>query len=137
MVQKKILKNGIMYECINNNIPYVLAGSVRDDGPIPDVITDIMEAQRKYKLVLKDAKMVLMLSTMLHSIAVGNMLPASVKVVAVDISQSVVTKLLDRGTTQAIGVVTDVGSFLPMVVQNLEKLTSPPSHSKVKKTKKE
>jgi len=137
MVQKKILKNGIMYECINNNVPYVLAGSVRDDGPIPDVITDIMEAQRKYKLVLKDAKMVLMLSTMLHSIAVGNMLPASVKVVAVDISQSVVTKLLDRGTTQAIGVVTDVGSFLPMVVQNLEKLTSPPSHSKEKKTKKE
>ena len=86
-------------------------------GLIPEVITDIIEAQRKYKLVLKDAKMVLMLSTMLHSIAVENMLPASVKVVAVDISQSVVTKLLDRGTTQAdIGVVTDVGSFLPMVV---------------------
>ena len=74
MVQKKILKGGIMYECIINNVPYVLAGSVRDDGPIPEVITDIIEAQRKYKLVLKDAKMVLMLSTMLHSIAVGNML---------------------------------------------------------------
>jgi lysine-ketoglutarate reductase/saccharopine dehydrogenase-like protein (TIGR00300 family) len=123
MVQKKILENGVMYECIINNIPFVLAGSVRDDGPIPDVITDIVEAQRKYKILLKDAKMVLMLSTMLHSIAVGNMLPASVKVVAVDISQPVVTKLLDRGTNQAIGVVTDVGTFLPMVVQYLQQMT--------------
>jgi lysine-ketoglutarate reductase/saccharopine dehydrogenase-like protein (TIGR00300 family) len=122
MVQKKILKNGVMYECIINNIPFVLAGSVRDDGPIPDVITDIVEAQRKYKILLKDVKMVLMLSTMLHSIAVGNMLPASVKVVAVDISQPVVTKLLDRGTNQAIGVVTDVGTFLPMVVQHLQQM---------------
>jgi lysine-ketoglutarate reductase/saccharopine dehydrogenase-like protein (TIGR00300 family) len=124
MVQKKILENGVMYECIINNIPFVLAGSVRDDGPIPDVITDIVEAQRKYKILLKDAKMVLMLSTMLHSIAVGNMLPASVKVVAVDISQPVVTKLLDRGTNQAIGVVTDVGTFLPMVVQHLQQMTN-------------
>jgi lysine-ketoglutarate reductase/saccharopine dehydrogenase-like protein (TIGR00300 family) len=122
MVQKKILKSGVMYECIISDIPFVLAGSIRDDGPIPDVITDIVEAQRKYKLLLKDAKMVLMLSTMLHSIAVGNMLPASIKVVAVDISQPVVTKLLDRGTTQAIGVVTDIGSFLPMIVQCLEQI---------------
>jgi lysine-ketoglutarate reductase/saccharopine dehydrogenase-like protein (TIGR00300 family) len=122
MVQKKILKSGIMYECIINNIPFVLAGSIRDDGPIPDVITDIVEAQRKYKTLLKDVKMVLMLSTMLHSIAVGNMLPASIKVVAVDISQPVVTKLLDRGTTQAIGVVTDIGTFLPMIVQCLEQI---------------
>ena len=111
-----------MYECIANNIPFVLAGSVRDDGPIPDVVTDIVEAQRKYKQLLKDAEMVLMLSTMLHSIAVGNMLPASVKVVAVDISQPVVTKLLDRGTNQAIGIVTDVGAFLPMVIQHLEQM---------------
>ena len=120
MVEKKVLEKGIMYECIINNIPFVLAGSIRDDGPIPDVVTDVVEAQRKYKQVLKDTKMVLMLSTMLHSIAVGNMLPATVKVVAVDISQPVVTKLLDRGTTQAIGIVTDVGAFLPMVVQQLE-----------------
>jgi hypothetical protein len=122
MVQQNILKTGVMYECIINDIPFVLAGSIRDDGPIPDVITDILEAQRKYKILLKDAKMVLMLSTMLHSIAVGNMLPASIKVVAVDISQPVVTKLLDRGTTQAIGVVTDIGSFLPMIVQCLEQI---------------
>ncbi len=124
MVEKKVLEKGIMYECIINNIPFVLAGSIRDDGPIPDVVTDVVEAQRKYKQVLKDTKMVLMLSTMLHSIAVGNMLPATVKVVAVDISQPVVTKLLDRGTTQAIGIVTDVGAFLPMVVQQLEQQTT-------------
>jgi lysine-ketoglutarate reductase/saccharopine dehydrogenase-like protein (TIGR00300 family) len=123
MVEKKVLVKGIMYECIINDIPFVLAGSIRDDGPIPDVVTDVVEAQRKYKQVLKDTKMVLMLSTMLHSIAVGNMLPATVKVVAVDISQPVVTKLLDRGTTQAIGIVTDVGAFLPMVVQQLEQQT--------------
>jgi lysine-ketoglutarate reductase/saccharopine dehydrogenase-like protein (TIGR00300 family) len=123
MVEKIVLEKGIMYECIINDIPFVLAGSIRDDGPIPDVVTDVVEAQRKYKQVLKDTKMVLMLSTMLHSIAVGNMLPATVKVVAVDISQPVVTKLLDRGTTQAIGIVTDVGAFLPMVVQQLEQQT--------------
>ena len=122
MVRKRILKSGIMYECIVNKIPFVLCGSIRDDGPIPDVVADILEAQRQYKEVLKGANMVLMLSTMLHSIAVGNMLPAKVKVVALDISQPVVTKLLDRGTTQAIGVVSDVGAFLPMVVQQLEKI---------------
>ena len=120
MVEKGILKKGIMYECIMNNIPFVLAGSIRDDGPIPDVLTDVVEAQREYKKVMKGTKMVLMLSTMLHSIAVGNMLPAKVKVIAVDISQPVVTKLLDRGTSQAVGIVTDVGAFLPIVVQYLE-----------------
>mgnify|MGYP003287884106 CR=1 FL=1 len=124
MVEKGILKKGIMYECIMNNIPFVLAGSIRDDGPIPDVLTDVVEAQREYKNVMKGTKMVLMLSTMLHSIAVGNMLPAKVKVIAVDISQPVVTKLLDRGTSQAVGIVTDVGAFLPIVVQYLEQLTA-------------
>ena len=124
MVENKILKSGIMYECIRNDIPFVLCGSIRDDGPIPDVITDIVEAQKEYKLLLRGANLVIMLSTMLHSIAVGNMLPASVKVIAVDINQSVVTKLLDRGTTQAIGVVTDIGSFLPIVMRNLEELGS-------------
>jgi hypothetical protein len=111
-----------MYECVSKKIPYVLAGSIRDDGPIPDVVTDVVQAQRKYKKLLENARMVLMFSTMLHSIAVGNMLPSSVKVVAVDISQPVVTKLLDRGTTQAIGVVTDVGTFLPMIVDHLTQI---------------
>ncbi|MFN2434569.1 MAG: TIGR00300 family protein [Nitrososphaeraceae archaeon] len=123
MVKKNILKSGIMYECIKNNIQYALCGSIRDDGPIPGVIIDIIEAQDRYRAILGDTKMVLMLSTMLHSIAVGNMLPARVKVVAVDISQAVVTKLLDRGTTQAIGVVSDIGAFLPMVLHQLEQIS--------------
>ena len=123
MVKKNILKSGIMYECIRNNIEYALCGSIRDDGPIPGVITDIIQAQNKYRSILKNTKMVLMLSTMLHSIAVGNMIPARVKVVAVDISQAVVTKLLDRGTTQAIGIVSDIGAFLPMVLHELEQIS--------------
>ncbi len=123
MVEQSILNKGIMYECVKNDVPFVLSGSIRDDGPIPDVVTDIVEAQRKYKEVLKDAKMVIMLSSMLHSIAVGNMLPSYVKVIAVDINQSVVTKLLDRGTTQAIGIVTDVGVFLPIVLQYLQEIS--------------
>jgi lysine-ketoglutarate reductase/saccharopine dehydrogenase-like protein (TIGR00300 family) len=128
MVENKILKSGVMYECIKHNIPFVLAGSIRDDGPLPDVVTDVVEAQRKYKQVLKGARMVLMFSTMLHSIAVGNMLPSSVKVVAVDISQPVVTKLIDRGTAQAIGIVTDVGAFLPIVADQLEKMAQKSAH---------
>jgi lysine-ketoglutarate reductase/saccharopine dehydrogenase-like protein (TIGR00300 family) len=124
MVDKKVLNQGIMYECVKNNIPFVLAGSLRDDGPIPDVITDVVEAQRRHKELLKDVDMVLMICTMLHSIAVGNMLRSNVKVVVVDISQPVVTKLLDRGTWQAIGIVSDVGAFLPIVVQQLEQINT-------------
>ena len=115
MVQQKKLKSGIMYECVRKKIPLVLAGSLRDDGPLPDVITDVAEAQKEYKKVLKDASMVIMVSTMLHSIATGNMLPADVKVIVVDINQPTVTKLMDRGTWQALGIVSDVGAFLPMV----------------------
>jgi len=123
MVQKKMLTKGIMFECVKNNIPFVLAGSLRDDGPLPDVITDMTLAQRKYKEILKDAKMVIMISTMLHSIATGNMLPADVKVIVVDINQPTVTKLMDRGTWQALGIVTDVGAFLPLVTQEIQKIT--------------
>ncbi|MCH8022654.1 MAG: TIGR00300 family protein, partial [Thaumarchaeota archaeon] len=116
------LQSGIMYECIKNNIPYVLAGSLRDDGPIPDVVTDVVEAQKIHKDYLKNVDMVVMLCTMLHSIAVGNMIPSTVKVVAVDINPSTVTKLLDRGTGQALGVVTDIGAFLPLLVSYLDEL---------------
>ena len=123
MVQKKMLTKGIMFECVKNNIPFVLAGSIRDDGPLPDVITDMTLAQRKYKEILKDAKMVIMISTMLHSIATGNMLPADVKVIVVDINQPTVTKLMDRGTWQALGIVTDVGAFIPLVTQEIQKIT--------------
>lgn len=122
MVKSKQLSKGIMYECVRKNIPYVLAGSIRDDGPLPDVITDVVVAQQKYKEVLKNAKMVIMASTMLHSIATGNMLPADVKIIIIDINQSTVTKLMDRGTWQAVGVVSDVGAFIPMVTEELKKL---------------
>ena len=122
MVKSKKLNKGIMYECIKKKIPYVLAGSIRDDGPLPGVLTDISEAQQKYKEILKNAKMVIMVSTMLHSIATGNMLPADVKIIVVDINQPTVTKLMDRGTWQAVGIVSDVGAFLPMVTQEIKKL---------------
>ncbi len=121
MVKTKKLKKGIMYECIKNKVPFVLAGSIRDDGPLPDVITDVSEAQREYKKIIKDASMVIMISTMLHSIATGNMLPANVKVIVVDINQPTVTKLMDRGTWQALGIVSDVGAFLPLVAAQLRK----------------
>lgn len=122
MVKTKKLKKGIMYQCVKQKIPFVLAGSIRDDGPLPDVITDVAEAQRQYKKVLKDAKIVMMISTMLHSIATGNMLPADVKVIVVDINQPTVTKLMDRGTWQALGIVSDVGAFLPLVANEIKKL---------------
>ncbi|MBI3841877.1 MAG: TIGR00300 family protein [Thaumarchaeota archaeon] len=122
MVANGTLKKGIMYECIKNKIPFILAGSLRDDGPLPDVITDMIEAQKHYKELLKDAKMVIMVSTMLHSIATGNMLPAEVKVIVVDINQPTVTKLMDRGTWQALGIVSDVGAFLPLITQEIQKL---------------
>jgi len=121
MVKTKKLTKGIMYECVKNKVPFVLAGSIRDDGPLPDVITDVAQAQHEYKKVLKDASMVIMISTMLHSIATGNMLPANVKVIVVDINQPTVTKLMDRGTWQALGIVSDVGAFLPMVAQQIRK----------------
>jgi len=122
MVQQKKLKSGIFYECVKNKIPFVLASSIRDDGPLPDVITDVAKAQREYKKILKDASLVIMISTMLHSIATGNMLPSTVKAIVIDINQPTVTKLMDRGTWQALGIVTDVGAFLPMVTQEIKKL---------------
>ena len=121
MVKSKKLTKGIMYECVKNKVPFVLAGSIRDDGPLPDVITDMIEAQYEYKKILKDASLVIMISTMLHSIATGNMLPADVKVIIIDINQPTVTKLMDRGTWQALGIVSDVGAFLPMVLQQIRK----------------
>lgn len=119
MVSAGGLRRGIMYECVKKGVPFVLAASIRDDGPLPDVVTDIAEAQRRYKQVLKGADMVIMVSTMLHSIATGNMLPADVKVVVIDISQPTVTKLMDRGTWQALGIVSDVGAFLPLVAEQI------------------
>ena len=106
------LRSGLMYDVISRQVPYVLAGSIRDDGPLPDTLMDLVEAQERYGEQLRDAKLVLMLSSMLHSIGVGNMLPAWVRVVCVDINPAVVTKLADRGSSQTAGIVTDVGLFL-------------------------
>jgi lysine-ketoglutarate reductase/saccharopine dehydrogenase-like protein (TIGR00300 family) len=113
------LTQGVMYECVKANVPYVLAGSLRDDGPLPGVITDMNLAQDAYAERLRGAGVVLCLSSMLHSIAAGNMLPAWVKIVCVDINPAVPTKVSDRGTGQATGVVTDVGLFLELLANNL------------------
>lgn len=113
------LSSGIMYECVRADIPFVLAGSLRDDGPLPGVITDMNVAQDAYAAQVRDAGVVLCLSSMLHSIAIGNMLPAWVKIVCVDINPAVPTKVSDRGTGQAVGVVTDVGLFLELLSQKL------------------
>lgn len=113
------LNSGVMYECVKANVPFVLAGSLRDDGPLPEVITDMNRAQDAYAAELRNAGVVLCLSSMLHSIAVGNMLPGWVKIVCVDINPAVPTKVSDRGTGQAVGVVTDVGLFLSLLAQKL------------------
>jgi lysine-ketoglutarate reductase/saccharopine dehydrogenase-like protein (TIGR00300 family) len=124
-IEHGVLDRGIMYECVTHNVPFVLAGSIRDDGPLPDTEMDLIKAQEKYAEQIKGADMILMLSSMLHSIGVGNMTPAGVKMVCVDINPAVVTKLADRGSVESVGVVTDVGLFLSLLVQQLESLTSP------------
>ena len=118
-VEQGTLRSGIMYEAIRNRVDYVLAGSIRDDGPLPDTVMDLIEAQDRYAASLRDVSLVVMLSTMLHSIGVGNMLPSSVRVVCVDINPAVVTKLSDRGSSQTAGIVTDVGLFLHQLTSQL------------------
>jgi lysine-ketoglutarate reductase/saccharopine dehydrogenase-like protein (TIGR00300 family) len=118
-VESGRLTKGVMYECVKNNVPFVLAGSLRDDGPLPETITDMNAAQDAYAAQLKGAGLVLCLGSMLHSIATGNMLPSWVKIVCVDINPAVATKVSDRGTGQAVGVVTDVGLFLELLAREL------------------
>ncbi|WP_318568592.1 TIGR00300 family protein [Salinigranum marinum] len=112
-VNDGLIREGVMYECVENDVPYVLAGSIRDDGPLPDTITDSVEAQNAIREQAHEADMVLMLSTLLHSVAVGNCLSSTTRVVCVDINPATVTQLLDRGSSQAIGMVTDIGTFVP------------------------
>ncbi|MBE0417960.1 MAG: TIGR00300 family protein [Coriobacteriia bacterium] len=118
-VEAGALTSGLMHTLVTTGTPFVLAGSVRDDGPLPDVITDVMEAQRAMRAYCQRAGACLMLSTMLHSIATGNMLPAATQTVCVDINPAVVTKLADRGSWQTIGIVTDVGLFLEQLANEL------------------
>lgn len=118
-VEQGVLTSGIFYECVRAGVPFSLSASIRDDGPLPGVITDMIEAQRDYARLIAGAEMILMLSSMLHSIGVGNMTPAGVKLVCVDINPAVVTKLADRGSIESVGVVTDVGLFLSLLVQQV------------------
>ena len=118
-VESEALRSGVMYECVKKGVPFVLAGSIRDDGPLPDTIMDLVRAQEEYGRQLIEAKMVICLSSMLHSIGVGNMLPSWVRMVCVDINPAVVTKLSDRGSQQTIGIVTDVGAFLNILAAQL------------------
>jgi lysine-ketoglutarate reductase/saccharopine dehydrogenase-like protein (TIGR00300 family) len=118
-VDSGLLTSGIMYECVRNNVDFLLAGSIRDDGPLPEVITDTLEAQRQMRDAVRDVTFCLMIATTLHSIAVGNLLPAWVKVVCADINPSTVIKLGDRGTFQTVGLVTDVEPFLRALVREL------------------
>jgi lysine-ketoglutarate reductase/saccharopine dehydrogenase-like protein (TIGR00300 family) len=118
-VETGVLTSGVMYECIRHGVDYVLAGSVRDDGPLPDTVMNLVEAQDRYAAALDRVGLVLVLSSMLHGIGVGNMLPAWVRLVCVDINPAVVTKLADRGSSQTIGIVTDVGLFLRQLASAL------------------
>ena len=119
-VHTGVLTSGIMHACHLHGVNYILAGSIRDDGPLPETIMDLVAAQDAYAKALADVEVVVMLSSMLHSIGVGNMLPSWVKVICVDINPAVVTKLSDRGSTQTIGIVTDVGLFLHQLAEKLK-----------------
>jgi lysine-ketoglutarate reductase/saccharopine dehydrogenase-like protein (TIGR00300 family) len=122
-VEAGVLTTGVMFNCIKYDIDVVLAGSIRDDGPLPDVVTDVIQAQQQMRgHIRKGVQVALMLSTMLHSIAVGNLLPATVYTVCVDINPSTLTKLVDRGSFQTLGIVMDVSGFLRDLLAELDRL---------------
>jgi lysine-ketoglutarate reductase/saccharopine dehydrogenase-like protein (TIGR00300 family) len=118
-VESGLLTSGVMFECVRHNVPFVLAGSIRDDGPLPEVITDVLVAQRRMREHVNGVGFCLMVATMLHSIATGNLLPAWVRVACVDINPATVTKMSDRGSIQTVGVVTDAEPFLRALVTEL------------------
>ena len=120
-VESGVLTSGIMHACHTHGVQYILAGSIRDDGPLPETMMDLIAAQDAYGKALEGVEVVVMLSSMLHSIGVGNLLPSWVKVICVDINPAVVTKLSDRGSTQTIGIVTDVGLFLHQLAEQLKR----------------
>jgi lysine-ketoglutarate reductase/saccharopine dehydrogenase-like protein (TIGR00300 family) len=119
-VEMGILRDGLTYEALKHHVPMVLAGSIRDDGPMPGVINDMQEAQRCMRAEVQGVEMAIMVSSMLHAIATGNLLPAAVRTVVVDINPAVVTKLADRGSFQAVGLVTDAELFLRELLEELE-----------------
>src|SRR5262249_36489904 len=118
-IDQGVLTRGIMYECVTRGVDYVLAGSIRDDGPLPDTLMNLIDAQDRYAAALEGVSLVLMLASMLHGIGVGNMLPSRVRTVCVDINPAVVSKLVDRGSSQAVGIVTDGGLFLRRLAEHL------------------
>jgi lysine-ketoglutarate reductase/saccharopine dehydrogenase-like protein (TIGR00300 family) len=118
-VEIGLLREGITYEAIKHKVPMVLAGSIRDDGPMPEVIRDTLEAQKRMREELQGVDMAIMVASMLHAIATGNLLPARVRTVVVDINPAVVTKLADRGSFQAAGLITDAELFLRELVEAL------------------
>ncbi|MDH3585319.1 MAG: TIGR00300 family protein, partial [Phycisphaerae bacterium] len=118
-VEQGLVTGGVMYECVQKGVPVVAAGSIRDDGPLPETIMDLCEAQQAYAEAIEGAEMILMLSSMLHAIGTGNMTPAGVRLICVDISPAVVTKLADRGSVESTGIVTDVGLFLNLLARRL------------------
>jgi lysine-ketoglutarate reductase/saccharopine dehydrogenase-like protein (TIGR00300 family) len=120
-VERGLLTGGVMYECVKAGVPFVLAGSIRDDGPLPEVVTDTMVAQDAMRAHIPGIRVALMLATTLHAIATGNMLPAGVETYCVDINQAVVTKLADRGSHQALGIVTDAGLFVRDLAEHLNR----------------
>ena len=111
-VRRGVLKRGIMHACVTRRVPFVLCGSIRDDGPLPDVVTDVLKAQEAMRTQVPGVAMAIMIASTLHAIATGNILPATVKTICVDINPAVVTKLSDRGTFQGIGIVSDSAAFL-------------------------
>ncbi|MXR53152.1 TIGR00300 family protein [Halovenus sp. WSH3] len=118
-IEEGLVESGVMYECVRNDVPYVIAGSIRDDGPLPETITDAIEAQNAIREQAHRADFVMMLSTLLHSVAVGNCLPSTTRTVCVDINPATVTQLVDRGSAQAVGMVTDIGTFVPILAEHL------------------
>jgi lysine-ketoglutarate reductase/saccharopine dehydrogenase-like protein (TIGR00300 family) len=121
-VDSGLLRSGIMHDCVRQGVDMHLSGSIRDDGPLPDVVTDALECQRIMRGLVRDVTFCLMIATTLHSVAVGNLLPATVKVVCVDINPSTVIKLNDRGSFQTVGLVTDVEPFLRALVDEVQRL---------------
>ena len=128
-VDKNVLQRGVMFSCVRHKVPFVLAGSIRDEGPLPEVITDAIDAQKTMRERVGPVKIALLMSSMLHSMAVASLLPANVKTLCVDINPSVITQLTDPGNFHAVGLVTDIEPFLRELTGCLESLGEPKKSS--------